>query len=410
MAQNDEKADVRISRGKLYKGFSSFTVNAIEAPDILQPGSSFDTAIQTAGRIASVGANSVCFDLGGFSDDGTTLSPDVQQTIRRAIGQITWRRLGVICRIRADLDSQDKAYRNAMVTTAANAFKDETRMIYWISGPDTKRLVAKFKKIAPRLVVAAEKGGDLNVVTEIEDAEKDPLALLVGPMRAPDLLPRINVVVPGSDEMYEAYDKAMANPAESVAWTPDNSVLSAEERADGWISLFDGKSLDGWWFWGPNKKGFAVEDGTIVWKMAGGVALYSHDRYDNFILRLEWKIEEGGNSGIFLRAPRVGRQSKIGMEFQLQGDLGQPVEQHTTGAIYDVVAPRINASKPAGEWNTVEITLNGSMMKAVLNGEVVQDIDLDTNDELRVRIRRGFIGLQDHGCPVAFRNIRIKRL
>ena len=81
-----------------------------------------------------------------------------------------------------------------------------------------------------------------------------------------------------------------------------------------------------------------------------------------------------------------------------------------TAAIYDVMAPLVNAGKPAEEWNALEITLDGPLMKAVLNGEVVQDVNLDEIGELRTRLRRGFIGLQDHGNYVAFRNIRIRKL
>jgi hypothetical protein len=202
----------------------------------------------------------------------------------------------------------------------------------------------------------------------------------------------------------------MANPAESAPWTPDNSMLSEQERADGFVSLFDGKTLDGWWFYGKNTNGFAVEDGAIVWKAIGGEALYSRERYDNFILRLEWKINENGNSGIYLRAPRAGRQSKTGMEFQLQGDYGKPVDDQTTGSIYVVVPPKLNASKPCGEWNDLEIMLNGPVMKASLNGQAIQDLNIDENPELKKRLKRGFIGLQDHARFVAFKNIRVKKL
>ncbi len=89
---------------------------------------------------------------------------------------------------------------------------------------------------------------------------------------------------------------------------------------------------------------------------------------------------------------------------------GEPITNQTTGSIYVQVPPLVNAGKPAGEWNTLEITCNGPQVKAVLNGQTVQDTNLDQNEELRDRLREGFIGLQDHGTPVAFRNIRIKKL
>jgi hypothetical protein len=216
--------------------------------------------------------------------------------------------------------------------------------------------------------------------------------------------------MPATDEARAALDAALADPAESKPWTPVNSVLTEQERAEGWIALFDGKSLDGWWIIGKNKQGFAVNDGAIEWKALGGAGVYTRNRYDNFVLRLEWKILKNGNSGIYLRAPRANRQSKIGMEFQLMGDAGTPCTPETTGAVYDVVPPLVNAGKAPGEWNTLEITLNGPLMKAVLNGQTVQDLNLDQDEELKPRLRRGFIGLQDHAAYAAFRNIRIKKL
>jgi len=78
--------------------------------------------------------------------------------------------------------------------------------------------------------------------------------------------------------------------------------------------------------------------------------------------------------------------------------------------VYDVLPPKLNAAKPAGEWNTLEIMFTGPMLKATLNGKIVQDVNFDEHEELKYRLRRGFIGLQDHAHYVAFRNIRIKKL
>jgi hypothetical protein len=151
-------------------------------------------------------------------------------------------------------------------------------------------------------------------------------------------------------------------------------------------------------------------EGDFEFKEQGGKAILTRNRYDNFILRLDYKIAEGGNSGVFLRAPRAARQSKIGMEFQIHGDVGAPVGDDMTGAIYLVVPPTVNATNPPMTWNSLEIELNGSHMKATLNGQVVHDFDMDTVEELKYRLKDGFIGLQDHNHFVAFRNVRIKEL
>ena len=174
--------------------------------------------------------------------------------------------------------------------------------------------------------------------------------------------------------------------------------------------MFNGKNLDAWVLAGRNPEGFVVKDGVIEWDAHGGGTVRSLDRYDNFILRLDVRIVKNGNSGIFVRAPRANRSSKIGMEFQVMGDYGVEPSAHTTGAIYSVLAPTINAGAKPWEWNTIELLLDGAHFRATLNGLVVQHVNLDENEELSHRLRRGFIGLQDHGHRVSFRNIKLKRL
>jgi hypothetical protein len=152
------------------------------------------------------------------------------------------------------------------------------------------------------------------------------------------------------------------------------------------------------------------DKGEIEYVMTGGQAIQTARRYSNFILRLQWRIEDGGNSGIFLRAPRAARQSKIGMEFQLHGDYGLAPNDDSTGAVYKVVPALANASKPPLAWNDLEVIANGPNIKSTMNGVVIQDLNLDDIPEVKYRLRRGFIGLQDHHNWVSFRNIRIKEL
>ena len=137
----------------------------------------------------------------------------------------------------------------------------------------------------------------------------------------------------------------------------------------------------------------------------------SKHSFNDFVLRLDWKVDEPGfNAGLFLRAPRENRRSRMGFEVQMMGDHGNPPCDECTGAIYDVVAPTSNPSKPAGEWNSYEITAQGSRVIVVLNGVKVQDIDFNDFEALRYRKRSGYIGLQDHTNPCAYRNVRIKPL
>jgi hypothetical protein len=410
-ADDDQlKNDFRVTGGALYQGRQPFMIGAIETPSLLDTVDDATALASALARVSEVGANTVCFDLTGFSADGKTLDPQTATKIRKMMGQINYRRMGAICRLFPESAPKDPAYKQAAVKAAASVLKDESRVIYLIDGSDSDSLAKDLRKDAPTLVIASEKGGDIEVVASPSPEKPTKPTLVLGSILTPGARRFLHFMLPGTDEYYKRLDAAMADPSESKPWTPDNSVLSEQERADGFVSLFDGKTLDGWWIIGDNKNGFKVKDGAIEWAGIGGKGLYTRDRYDNFVLRFEWKINKNGNSGVYLRAPRANRQSKIGMEFQLQGDSGTPVTNQTSGAVYVVLPPRVNAAKPEGEWNSVEVTLNGPKLKAVLNGEVIQDTNLDDTEELRPRLRRGFIGLQDHASYVAFRNIRVKKL
>ncbi|NIA14991.1 MAG: DUF1080 domain-containing protein [Nitrospiraceae bacterium] len=404
-----EKYQYHMRENRLMRGTKTASLAAIETSGLAKPGAGLAHVATILARVSEVGANSVCFPLQGIDADGAEVSDEAKDAIKLVVKQATWRRVGLICRVTVPLKLGKRA-RLALVRTAADALKRQVELICWIDAEDPADLVAEFKKIAPRVIVAATEGGDVQVVNEIPAPSDKGPKLVLGKIPPLERRNIVSFLLPDAPQSYDAFDEAYTHPSERLPWTPDNSLLTEEERADGWTCLFDGKSLDGWWVKGTNPKGFAVKDGTIEWAGHGGEMLMTHDRYDNFILRIEWKIVKDGNSGIFLRAPRANRASKIGMEFQLQGDYGLEPEKHITGAIYDVAAPLVNAGKPAGEWNELEVTLDGTKMKAVLNGQVVQDLDLNDNDELRPRLRRGFIALQDHGRYVAFRNIRIKKL
>ena len=409
-AQVDSKKRIFMRGDNLWRGSTQLYVRAIETPKLADPATSQDDIDVAVIRAVEVGANSLCFSITGYSPDGSSIEPKALERAKFLINESFNRRFGALCRV-IPADAPDNAeFRMAAVRTAATALKNFSGALYVFTGPDSAKLAEEFSRIATNPVTAAENGGVINLVTAPPANPGPKPVMLLGSLPPAEQILTSHFLLPDAPESYSKLDAAMANPAESAPWTPDNSMLSEQERADGFVSLFDGKTLDGWWFYGKNKDGFAVEDGAIVWKAIGGEALYSRERYDNFVLRLEWKINENGNSGIYLRAPRAGRQSKTGMEFQLQGDYGKPVDDQTTGSIYVVVGPKLNASKPCGEWNDLEIMLNGPIMKATLNGQAIQDLNIDENPELKNRLKRGFIGLQDHARFVAFKNIRIKKL
>ncbi|MBN2310898.1 MAG: DUF1080 domain-containing protein [Candidatus Hydrogenedentes bacterium] len=409
-AKDYNKYDFHVENGGLMRGKDNFTIRAIDTPRLIAPETSIDDFARTIARLADVGADSVCFDLFGFDEKGKSLSSEAVEAVNRAQRETKEYRMSAVCRVFGADAPEDPDFRMAAVATAAKALKGQTKVVYWIDGPDCAKLVAEFLKYAPDAAVAAPEGAPMVVVTSeaAAQAASGTCPLLVGAVPA-DPQGSLSFVAPDVPATFATLDEKMALAVESEPWEPDNSGLSEEERADGWIALFDGKTFNGWVITG-SQDGFRVRDGMIEWVKSGGGSVRTRDRYENFVLRFEWKIESGGNSGVYLRAPRAARASRIGMEFQLQGDHGKPVTNKGTGAFYDAQEPRLNAGKPAGEWNTVEIALNGTHARAVLNGQLVQDLDMAGHDKLKLRLQRGFIALQDHNNQVAFRNIRIKPL
>lgn len=209
------------------------------------------------------------------------------------------------------------------------------------------------------------------------------------------------------------------------------SSAAAAESAAGWRSLFNGKDLEGW-FQGPDKS-WVVEDGVIALRREfdgqehNRDYLWAKDVYGDFVLELECKMPEKANSGIFIRTGDLKDPVYTGLEVQVANSHGQTTLSRTgtAGAVYDCLAPSKNAVKPPGEWNRYQITCRGSRISVVLNGEPVIDMDLDRwtapnqnpdgsknkfGTAMKNFARKGYVGLQDHGRPVWYRNIRIKTL
>jgi hypothetical protein len=193
---------------------------------------------------------------------------------------------------------------------------------------------------------------------------------------------------------------------------------SAGEAGEGWVSIFNGKDLTGWEIMGPAKDAFYAEDGVLVCNGKGGEWIRYTEKLDNFVLQLEYKVTRRANSGVFLRSQEKGHPAYTGFEVQILDDYGHPANTHVSGAIYDVVAATENMSKPTGEWNKLEITCDGPKVIVALNGTKVIDINLDEFTKPIGKFktpyaelpRTGYIGLQDHGFPLWFRNIRLKKL
>ncbi|MEX0770199.1 MAG: family 16 glycoside hydrolase [Balneolaceae bacterium] len=183
--------------------------------------------------------------------------------------------------------------------------------------------------------------------------------------------------------------------------------------------LFNGRDLEGWEVVGGSSEGWGVENGILYTEGEESGWLSSASVYDNFILELEYRVPDAGNSGVFLRAPREGNPAYEGMEIQiLDDDAGQYAELEPwqyTGSVYGVKAPSKRVTKPAGEWQHMVIRADGPEVRVALNGELIVNTSLIRHMELTDNhpglIRRsGFIGLQDHGDRVEFRNIVIHKI
>jgi hypothetical protein len=201
-----------------------------------------------------------------------------------------------------------------------------------------------------------------------------------------------------------------------MAAIPPAQALTDEEKASGFCPSFNGKDLTGWTMVGDQT--WSAKDGLL--DTTGGPEggwIRTDKVYKDFILRLEFKLAKDGNSGIFLRATAEGNPAYTGMEVQIMDDYGQPPSKTSTGSLFAAAAPRVSPTKPAGEWNDAEIICIGRRVKVTMNGQYLYSVNLDDpemnasiSEQFRFpnRAPAGFIGLQNHGLPAQFRNIRIK--
>ena len=184
-----------------------------------------------------------------------------------------------------------------------------------------------------------------------------------------------------------------SNPPQDAAFTP----------ADGWIPLFNGKDLAGWKRVGRYPGDWRIENGVYYTPTASD-SIYTERKFLHFRLHVEFKVAKDGNSGIFLR----GRK-----EVQIYDSYGKATLDDTEcGAIFQKVAPSSNACKPAGEWQTCDITIVGDKITVVLNGTTVVDgavVKGSTGGQLDDDAGQpGHLMLQGDEAPVWFRNAWIK--
>lgn len=213
--------------------------------------------------------------------------------------------------------------------------------------------------------------------------------------------------------------------------TASPNKLTAQEKEAGWILLFDGKTLDGW-------RGYQMEDAPAYWKVEDGAItltpekgakdLVTTKQFDDFELVVEWKIAEGGNSGILFRASEDGKMIwHSAVEIQvLDNDNfhGKPIGlEHAAGAVYALWPAKKESFREQGAWNETRVVAKGPSVTVYHNGTKIATYDTGS-EEWKKRITaskfvkfpgmgelpKGHIALQSHGSAVQFRGIKLKKL
>lgn len=222
---------------------------------------------------------------------------------------------------------------------------------------------------------------------------------------------------------------------------PAPNVLTAAEKKAGWKLIFDGQTTAGWRNFGKQTIGssWKVEDGALMldviarndggWQAADGGDIVSAQEYENFELRLEWKIAPCGNSGIMFNVVDSDKYDypwQTGPEMQVLDNTCHPdatIIKHRAGDLYDMISAVPETVRPAGEWNRVRLRIKDGQLEHWLNGRQVVSTELFTSGWQKMiagskfkdmenfgQARKGHISLQDHGDRVWFRNIKVLEL
>jgi len=216
----------------------------------------------------------------------------------------------------------------------------------------------------------------------------------------------------------------------------DNSLTKKEAKA-GWTLIFDGTSSKNWRGYTKTsfpEKGWNIVDGTIhCMANGGGGDIIFDKKLTNFEFSLSWKISEGGNSGIFIYGKEVEGKPiyHSAPEFQLLDDARHPDAKagkdgnHKSGSLYDMIPAVPQNAKPAGEWNEAKIVSKNGQVEFWQNGVKVVEFTMGNDswkslcaeskfknwpDFVNNPVKDGYIGLQDHGNEIWFKNIKLKEL
>ncbi len=215
--------------------------------------------------------------------------------------------------------------------------------------------------------------------------------------------------------------------AHQMAGAAANALTPAEQAA-GWKLLFDGRTTAGWRGYRMDSMpaGWQVVDGALT-RVSGGGDIMTRDKYRDFELSLEWKVAPGGNSGVFYRASEDDDAIYWSApEMQVLDDAVHPDGRSrltAAGSDYGLYPAPAGVVKPAGQWTWFRIVVRGNHVEHWMNGVKVVEYELGSPDwEAKVKASKfaphphygrnaeGYIGLQDHGDRVAYRNVKIRVL
>ena len=187
----------------------------------------------------------------------------------------------------------------------------------------------------------------------------------------------------------------------------------------GYRSLFNGVDLTGWEGAGqPAEKCWQVRNRLLQCTGTAGLWLRSAAEYDDFNLRLEYQVSAEGNSGVYVRVPADGNHHRendtlprAGFEVQVLDDAAPKYKDlkdyQFSASVYDIAGATRHVSRPAGQWNTLEIDAQAQQITVTHNGVVVVQVTPETFPLIKLRELRGFLGLQNHSTLVSFRHLRI---
>lgn len=225
------------------------------------------------------------------------------------------------------------------------------------------------------------------------------------------------------------------------SFSQEANKLSKQEKKEGWVVLFNGQNFDGWrkcngtampanWKLEDNAMNVFIGEGKNPGQGADGDIVYSGKKFKNFELSIDWKVSKMANSGIFFNVREVPGKPVYyaAPEVQVLDNVDatdNKIDSHLAGSLYDMLPADPKTVKPVGSWNTIVIKVKDGKVTHVQNGVEVCSYTLWTPewDKLVSNSKfksfpgftegiskEGFIGLQDHGYPVWFRNIKIREL